>query len=308
MSALEQSWCERVASTIPRGWGLELDTPESWDCCQQGPRLPCRTWRARTLALPRANRPFLADSAMDLDSLRREAISELGRAIGFERWCSLLIDPDTLIINRGIGENDWRRELSRLNFEDEDRRQQHGDARSQPRPRRCAELRDRRRANALDALARRLRRLRCRRRADRGSSQTSSAAGAPFHLFRDSDDPRFNAPMTRSSCATSPACSRALRRRAVGRTEGTKSPPAGTGVLVFGDDLKPRQWTDAAQAWFIALNPPGSRFPTASQGRSGVPQRKYCATSKPGLTPTTGCVPAPRLSTTRHAEHPRWGI
>ena len=42
----------------------------------------------------------------------------LRRAIGFERWCSLLVDPDTLLMSRGIGHNDWARELPRLNVED----------------------------------------------------------------------------------------------------------------------------------------------------------------------------------------------
>ena len=60
----------------------------------------------------------LADSTADLDDVRREAIAELGRAIGFVRWCVLLVDPDTLLMSRGIGHNDWARELPRLNVDD----------------------------------------------------------------------------------------------------------------------------------------------------------------------------------------------
>jgi len=59
-----------------------------------------------------------AESTSDLDTLRRETIAELRTAIGFGRWCSLLIDPDTLIANRGIGETDFSHELPRLNLRD----------------------------------------------------------------------------------------------------------------------------------------------------------------------------------------------
>ena len=45
----------------------------------------------------------LADSGADIDALRREAIEILQATIGFDRWCSLLLDPDTLVISQGIG-------------------------------------------------------------------------------------------------------------------------------------------------------------------------------------------------------------
>jgi hypothetical protein len=44
----------------------------------------------------------LADATTDLDGVRLEAIAELRGAIGFERWCVLLVDPDTLLMSRGI--------------------------------------------------------------------------------------------------------------------------------------------------------------------------------------------------------------
>ena len=45
----------------------------------------------------------LADSGADIDALRRQAIEILQATIGFDRWCSLLLDPDTLVISQGIG-------------------------------------------------------------------------------------------------------------------------------------------------------------------------------------------------------------
>ena len=58
----------------------------------------------------------LAGSDLDVDHLRREAIDLLQRAIGFDRWCTLLLDPDTLVAWQGIGHNDFWGELPRLNL------------------------------------------------------------------------------------------------------------------------------------------------------------------------------------------------
>jgi DNA-binding CsgD family transcriptional regulator len=60
------------------------------------------THRARARALERVER--LAGSAADADSLWLEAIAELGRAVTFDRWCALRIDPDSLTGFAGIGD------------------------------------------------------------------------------------------------------------------------------------------------------------------------------------------------------------
>jgi hypothetical protein len=38
---------------------------------------------------------------MDVDSLRREAVTIVRGAIGFDCWCALLLDPDTLVASQG---------------------------------------------------------------------------------------------------------------------------------------------------------------------------------------------------------------
>lgn len=43
---------------------------------------------------------LLADSTLDIDSLRLEAVEHLRHAIGFDFWGVPLVDPDTLIPNR----------------------------------------------------------------------------------------------------------------------------------------------------------------------------------------------------------------
>ncbi|MDQ6778296.1 MAG: hypothetical protein M3071_19225, partial [Actinomycetota bacterium] len=74
------------------------------------------TERARSRCRERL--ALLADSAEDVDSLRREVIAELKGTIGFERWCAPLVDPDTLIAHTGIAETDHIAELPRLQIND----------------------------------------------------------------------------------------------------------------------------------------------------------------------------------------------
>ena len=61
---------------------------------------------------------LLAESTQDSVSLRREAIAELKRVIGFDRWCVPLMDPDTLISHTGVAETDHLADLDRLQLLD----------------------------------------------------------------------------------------------------------------------------------------------------------------------------------------------
>jgi hypothetical protein len=49
----------------------------------------------------------LSESSLDCESIQRETIAEVQRVIGFDRWCWVLADPDTLIPLRGIAEHDY---------------------------------------------------------------------------------------------------------------------------------------------------------------------------------------------------------
>jgi GAF domain-containing protein len=46
----------------------------------------------------------LSRSSLDGESIQREAIADLQRVIGFDRWCLPLADPDTLLPGLGIGD------------------------------------------------------------------------------------------------------------------------------------------------------------------------------------------------------------
>ena len=49
----------------------------------------------------------LSESGLDSRSIGREAIAELQRVIGFDRWCMPLADPQTLIPLAGDAEHDY---------------------------------------------------------------------------------------------------------------------------------------------------------------------------------------------------------
>src|SRR5512133_25381 len=69
------------------------------------------TARARGRCRERLER--LSRSRLDCDSLRREAVADLQRVIGFDRWCWPLADPETLLPASGIGLHDYVSAVSR---------------------------------------------------------------------------------------------------------------------------------------------------------------------------------------------------
>jgi DNA-binding CsgD family transcriptional regulator len=57
---------------------------------------------------------LLSDSGLDCEAIQREAIGELQRVIGFDRWCSIRGDPETLISLGAIGEHGYGPGVPRL--------------------------------------------------------------------------------------------------------------------------------------------------------------------------------------------------
>jgi DNA-binding CsgD family transcriptional regulator len=64
---------------------------------------------------------------LDVEEMRRAAIAELRKAVGFARWCWPLTDPDTGLAASGIGEFDFAPSLPRLVALEE-----HGDVTRKP--------------------------------------------------------------------------------------------------------------------------------------------------------------------------------
>jgi DNA-binding CsgD family transcriptional regulator len=216
----------------------------------------------RTRSRCRAQLSRLSDSASDVNSLRREAVEVLREAIGFEHWCSLLLDPETLVIAQGIGEIDWSAELPRLNLI-------------------SASLTD---VNNLTMLARSRDHVGVLSAATGGDLARSErwreilspygvgdelrcvvaddfGSWGEFMLFRASGDRPFDGEDAQMMRSVSELLAGALRRHAIRSIESPESTPTETGVILLDSRLRPCGTTAAARAWFTALNPAETQFP-----------------------------------------------
>jgi len=67
--------------------------------------------RQRTRCLERLDR--LASATLDRESIQREAIADIQRLVGFDRWCWPLADPETLLPLGGVAEHDYGPQVPR---------------------------------------------------------------------------------------------------------------------------------------------------------------------------------------------------
>jgi DNA-binding CsgD family transcriptional regulator len=218
------------------------------------------TERARSRCRERLD--LLADSAQDVDSLRREVIAELKRAIGFERWCAPLVDPDTLIAHTGIAETDHIAELPRLQVSDASLRELNSGV---------ALARNGHRVGVLSAatggdLARSQRWRESLERYGTGDELRVLAADqrgcwGRFDLWRDRGDRPFGEEDAQLVRGASAVLGRGMRRASVGLRDDAPAAPLETGVLMIGADLRPLGGTPAIYAWFRTLNPAGMPYP-----------------------------------------------
>jgi DNA-binding CsgD family transcriptional regulator len=211
---------------------------------------------------------LLADSATGSDELRREAIEILRAAIGFDRWCTLLLDPDTLVICQGLGDIDWHAELPRLNLFEASL----GDVNSH-----AVLARSRNHVGVLSAATggdlTRSRRWREILGPYSVGDELSCVAvdhlgcWGDFRLYRNGDDAAFSAEDAQLMRDVSALLARALRRGAVVPVpDAAELGPAEMGVLLLDRDLRPCGATEAARSWFSALNPAGIPFPDGIPG------------------------------------------
>jgi DNA-binding CsgD family transcriptional regulator len=204
----------------------------------------------------------LAESGADIDVVRREAIEILQATIGFDRWCALLLDPDTLVISHGIGHNDWSSELPRLNLHEAGL----GDVNNH-----AMLARSRNHVGVLSAatggdLARSGRwrnvltrygvgdELACVATDERGS-------WGDFRFWRNSADAPFTVEDAQLMRDVSSSLARALRRRVAAPAEAPIVASAEMGVLLLDSEFRVSGSTSAARAWMSALNPAGTAYP-----------------------------------------------
>ena len=214
----------------------------------------------------------LAESSLDSESLRREAIAELKLAIGFERYCVPLADPETEVVYAGVAETDHIQELPRLLFHDASLGEPNNGtalARGRVRAGRLSGVthgelaRSRRWSESLERFGTGDE-LRVIARDERG-------IWGRFDLWRDRDDRPFDSADDKLLEDVAVHLGRALRRTAVAVRDTPPATPLEAGVLLVDEGLRPLGGTPPTWEWFQTLNP--ARIPYAD----GVPSLVWAA-------------------------------
>jgi DNA-binding CsgD family transcriptional regulator len=211
------------------------------------------TARARERCRERLRR--LSESQLDCESLRREAIGELQRVIGFDRWCWPLADPETLLPASGLAEHDYGRAVPRaleLEYSADDYAAKHVLAR---------------RANTSGSLG-------LETKGDFARSQRWDEVMRPVGIgdvaavacrdqlgcwgwveaYRDRGDRRFDQDDLDLLAGVGGHLGSALRRTMYAQIGGSRAAgPGPPGVIVLGQQLLPVSWTAGARAWIEAF-------------------------------------------------------
>ena len=221
----------------------------------------------------------LSESGLDSGSIGREAIAELQRVIGFDRWCWPLADPQTLIPLAGDAEHDYGPGVARsleLEYLGTDFAAMDELAR---RTTPVASLS----AETGGDLARSPRWDEVLRPVGIGDEAVLACRDALgcwgwIKAYRDSSDPRFAEEDLDLLTEVGPSLGSALRRRINGARDGAVAPASAPGVIVLDRDLRPTSWTAGARNWLDALPAatlfaawgmlPAAVYPVAALARS----------------------------------------
>lgn len=222
----------------------------------------------------------LSRSRLDCDSIRREAIAELQRVIGFDRWCWPLADPETLLPGSGLAEHDFGPGIPRsleLEYSGDDFAAKHVLAR---------------RASSAGSLGTETGGdlARCRRWDEVmrpvGIGDVAAVACRDtlgcwgwIEAYRDGADRPFEEPDVGLLADVGPSLGSALRRGVIAGSDGGVGESSPPGVIVLDVALRAVSWTAGARAWIEAL--PSARlfaqmgilpsvvYPAATLARSG---------------------------------------
>ena len=218
------------------------------------------TERERRRCLERLER--LSDSSLDCDSLRREAVADLQRVVGFDRWCWPLADPQSLLPCSGLAEHDYVAGVPRtLDLEYSSDRFASKDLVAR---RKAA-------AGSLSVetdgdLARSSRWDQVMRHVGIGDVATVACRDALgcwgwIEAYRDRSDRRFDEDELALLASASPALGTGLRRSAYASVSTSpRATPRPPGVLVLDENLQPVSWTPEARTWMDSL--PGAALLT----------------------------------------------
>ena len=200
---------------------------------------------------------LLAGSGLDVDSLRLEAIAQLRRAIGFDLWCSPLVDPDSLIPHRPVVSDalPFGARLPQLLVEDQAADEIVNRAKLARGPDPVCVL-----SVATGGDLARSRRWRdCGEPVGMGDELRAAVVDehgcwASFELLRGSGDPPFQTEDANLMRDAVRILARRLRQVSISASDDGGVDPGKTGVLLVDDNLQPQGFTHAAREWLAVLS------------------------------------------------------
>jgi DNA-binding CsgD family transcriptional regulator len=198
----------------------------------------------------------LAYSALDVDSLRLEVIAALRRAIGFDLWCSPLVDPQSLIPHRPVVSDalPFGSCLPQLLVEDQAADEVINRAKlARSRDPVCLLS-----AATNGDLARSRRWRDCGEPVGMGDELRAAVVDehgcwASFELLRGSDEPPFQIEDANLMRDAARILARRLREASVSATDEGGVEAGQTGVLLVDEHLQPRGFTQPAREWLALL-------------------------------------------------------
>jgi DNA-binding CsgD family transcriptional regulator len=225
----------------------------------------------------------LSGSRMDCDALRREAVADLQRVIGFERWCWPLADPETLLPASGLALHDYVAAVPRsleLEYSTDGFAAKHVLAR---RTNAAASMS----AETRGDLARSPRWDEAMRPVGIGDVAAVACRDALgcwgwIEAYRDRADRRFEDEDLELLASVAPSLGSALRQTMYDDAPSpTETPePHGPGVIVLDHALTPLSTTAAARAWIDSFPEapllaafdmlPAVIYPAAARARTGT--------------------------------------
>jgi DNA-binding CsgD family transcriptional regulator len=198
----------------------------------------------------------LADSALDVDSLRLEVMAQLRQAIGFDLWCCPLVDPTSLIPHRPVVSDalPFGERLPRMLFQDQAADEIISRAKLVRGPDNVCALS----AATGGDLALSSRWRDCGRPVGMGDELRAAVVDehgcwASFELLRASDDPPFRPEDANLMRDAARIMGRSLRQAGFSATDQGGVEPGQTGVLLVDEHLQPKGFTQAAREWLAML-------------------------------------------------------
>jgi DNA-binding CsgD family transcriptional regulator len=223
----------------------------------------------------------LSESTLDCESIQREAIADLRRVIGFDRWCWPFADSETLLPLSGVAEHDYGPRVPRtleLEYSDDRFAAKHVLARrANPAASLSTETGgDLARSGRWDEV------MRPAGIGDIAAVACRDALGCWgwIEAYRDEADRPFEAGDLELLASVGPSLGSALRRGLMVASKSDALGPSPPGVIVLNPDLTLVSSTAGARAWIDVLPAaalfagwamlPPQVYPVATRSRNAV--------------------------------------